>query len=330
MGASQTGEAVRSATTFWGNLAAKPTVQWAARVVETGPVLNCSAFECAECLPDSIMLYGAMARLLRSLIDTLPPLGRGLRNLRDWRAMASLKRVDSSFGFTFWGGNYLASGIQEPDELSLISKELSSVDVMVDCGANAGLFTCLAASRKVPVIAVEPSALNLSVLYRNLKENSFDGPIEIYPVALGAHPGIAPFYGRGQGASLVAGWGGMPTFDSNLVPILPLDAIMGRRFDGQRILLKIDVEGGEWNLLQGASEVLKQRPRVLMELSFSMNQPGGRHPHFREVLDRFWGMNYQIGPAARPSDLITPSRVDQWFAEGKTDLPGENIWLVPA
>jgi FkbM family methyltransferase len=271
-----------------------------------------------------------MLKLPRKLIDALPPLGRGLRDLRDWRARAALKPVESIFGFRFWGGNYLASGIHEPAELSLMADALLSADVMVDCGANAGLFTCLAASRSVPAIAVEPSAFNLSVLYRNLRENNFASSIEVYPVALGAQAGIAPLYGRGQGASLVAGWGGTPTFDSNLVSVLPLDAILGRRFEGKRVLLKIDVEGGEWNLLQGATNVLKQRPRVLMELSLSTNQPNGRHPRFREILDLFWTMNYQIAPAGSPEEQITPSRVDGWLADGKTDLPGENIWLVPA
>ena len=276
------------------------------------------------------VLYDNMVRLLHELIDAVPSLGRGLRNFRDRRAIASLRPMVSSFGFTFSGGNYLASGVHEQDELSLVTNELPSVDLLVDCGANAGLYTCLAASRKIPVIAMEPSTLNLSVLYRNIRANAFASSIEIYPIALGARPGIAPLYGRGQGASLVAEWGGMPTFDSSLVPVLPLDAIIGRRFDGRRILIKIDIEGGEWGMLQGAAEVLKQRPRILMELSFSANQPHGRHPHFLDVLELFWAMNYRITEACGSCDLITPARVKRWLADGKTDLSRENIWLVPA
>jgi FkbM family methyltransferase len=272
-----------------------------------------------------------MFRVLRAAIDAFPFLGRRLRDLRDWRVMASLKRLKSPFGFTLWGGNFLVSGIQEPDELNLIAEELSSVDVMVDCGANAGLFTCLAASQKIPTIAIEPYGPNLSVLYRNIQENGFAVPIEVYPVALGERPGIASLYGRGQGASLVQGWGGLPKYDANTVPVLTLDAILGRRFDGQRILIKIDVEGGEWNLLKGAIHVLNQRPRILMELSFSKNQPGGRHPNFRDILDLFWALNYRVYEPSGPNagTMITPARVDRWFADGKTDLASENIWLLP-
>lgn len=273
-----------------------------------------------------------MRRWMRALVDAVPPLGRGLRDLRDWRTMATLRRVQSEFGFTFWGGNYLVSGVQETEELRLVAGELATADLLVDCGANAGLFTCLAAAHGVPAIAIEPYPPNLAILFRNVEENRFAVPVEIYPVALGAAAGIAPLFGRGQGASLVAGWGGLPSHDSHKVPVLPLDAVLGRRFDGRRIILKVDVEGGERDLLRGASHLLDQRPRVLMELSLSRNHPEGQHPAFLEVLDLFWQRGYRIADAlapGKPNDLVSRERVAAWLAAGRTDLGGENLWLSP-
>lgn len=269
---------------------------------------------------------------IRGVVDAVPPLGRALRDLRDWRTMATLQRVDSEFGFVFWGGNYLVSGVQEPDELRLVSRQLATADVLIDCGANAGLFTCLAAARGVPAIAIEPYPPNLAILYRNIEENRFAVPVEVFPVALGERPGIASLFGRGQGASLVKGWGGLPSYDSNKVSVLPLDAIVGRRFDGARILLKIDVEGGEWSLLRGAAHLLDQRPRVLMELSFSRNHPDGHHPAFHQVLDLFWKRGYRVADALAPDDpasIVTPKRVAAWFDARRSDLGGENLWLTP-
>ena len=273
-----------------------------------------------------------MRKLMRALVDAVPPLGRGLRDLRDRRTMGRLQRVQSEFGFTFWGGNYLVSGVQETDELRLVTRELGTADLLVDCGANAGLFTCLAAAHGVPAIAVEPYPPNLAVLFRNVEENRFTVPVEIFPVALGAEAGIASLFGRGQGASLVAGWGGLPSHDSHKVPVLPLDALLGRRFDGRRIILKVDVEGGERDLLRGASHLLDQRPRVLLELSLSRNHPAGRNPAFLEVLDLFWRRGYRITDALAPespSALVTRQRVADWLAAGQTDLGGENLWLRP-
>src|SRR6187549_2267611 len=119
-----------------------------------------------------------MRGFVRSLLNAIPPVGRGLRDLRDWRTMASLKRSESKFGFTFWGGNYLVSGIQEGEELDFVAAELPSTDLLVDCGANVGLFTCLVGSQGVPAIAVELFVRKLAVFYRNIQENAFQVPIE--------------------------------------------------------------------------------------------------------------------------------------------------------
>lgn len=266
---------------------------------------------------------------VRRLVDRAPIVGRSYRNLRDWRGRRRLSRAVSAYGFALWGGNYLASGIHEGEELDLVARELRSADVLVDCGANGGLFTCLAASQRVCAIAIEPFPPNLAVLYRNLHENDFPGPVEVYPVAVGARAGIATLYGRGQGASLVAGWGGQPTYDSVRVPVLPLDSILGRRFDGARILLKVDVEGAEWEMLRGAEHTMSQRPRVLMELSLSRNHPQGHNPNFRAVFEHFWKLGYSAHAPARLGESITAERVDAWLATGATQLAGENVWFSP-
>ena len=51
--------------------------------------------------------------------------------------------------------------------------------------------------------------------------------------------------------------------------------------------------------------------------------------HFREIVELFWKMKYRIFDPAGPRTEVTPARVNQWFASGRTDLAGENIWLVP-
>ncbi|HKW09751.1 MAG TPA: FkbM family methyltransferase [Gemmatimonadaceae bacterium] len=266
---------------------------------------------------------------LRRLVDRAPIVARSYRNFRDRRATRRLSRAVSPYGFALWGGNYLASGIHESDELDLVARELRSADVLVDCGANGGLFTCLAASQRVHAIAIEPLPSNLAVLYRNLHENDFPGPVEVYPVAVGARAGIATLYGRGQGASLVAGWGGQPTYDGVTVPVLPLDSILGQRFDGARILLKVDVEGAEWEMLRGAEHTVAQRPKVLMELSLSRNHPQGHNRNFRAVFEHFWNLGYSAHAPSRLRESITAERVDAWLERGRTELAGENFWFSP-
>jgi len=240
------------------------------------------------------------------LTDRAPALARILRDLRDARARRRFVLHHSTYGFSLWGGNYLASGLHEPEEMAIMADALTTADLFVDCGANGGLYTCLAAALGVPVIAIEPDQQNLRVLYRNLRANAFTVPIEVRPVAVGAAPCLATLYGRGQGASLIAGWGGQSAVDARTVPMLPLDAILGRRFDGQRIVLKIDVEGSEWGVLAGATQTLAQRPRILLELGRDGARHGAAPSDARQVRDRLTTAGYRLHHAARDNIWCVP------------------------
>jgi FkbM family methyltransferase len=266
---------------------------------------------------------------LRSLAIRVPAVDRVIRGVRDRHAMKQLKCTASSYGFTLLGGNYLIAGLHEPLEMALVSRALSSADVLIDCGANGGLFTCLAAARGVPAIAIEPSVANLAVLYRNLRANCFAVPVEVFPVALGDSVHLGELYGRGQGASLVRGWGGQPEYDFTTVPVLPLDTLLGHRFDDQRVVLKIDVEGAEWSVLQGAGHLLAQRPFVLIELSLDRNQPNSLNPHFRAIFELFWGLGYTAHAIDSAGTLITPADVTKWLAARMTTMQSENVWFTP-
>ena len=111
----------------------------------------------------------------------------------------------------------------------------------------------------------------------------------------------------------MAGWGGQRTYDGLTVPVLPRDSILGRRFDGARILLKVDVEGAEWEVLLGAERTMAQRPRVLMELSLSRNHPQGLNPNFRAIFEHFWKLGYSAHAPSRLRESITAERVDEWL-----------------
>lgn len=55
---------------------------------------------------------------------------------------------------------------------------------------------------------------------------------------------------------------------SEVVPLMPLDSLAPRYLEGSaRALLKIDTQGFEWQVLQGASETLKRVVGVQLELS---------------------------------------------------------------
>jgi hypothetical protein len=88
----------------------------------------------------------------RETVDThLPWLGRSYRALREVKAARPRK---TDYGFTLAGAPEMASGF-EHTEVSFFLNALSAYDVVLDIGANVGLYSCLACSRGKPVVAFE-------------------------------------------------------------------------------------------------------------------------------------------------------------------------------
>lgn len=139
--------------------------------------------------------------------------------------------------------------------------------VVIDAGANVGLFTVLAASGVGPrgrVIACEPSPPTMSILRANVTRNRFDW-VELHEVALAEAPGrlamqvFAPGSGFSSFAPAEAG-------TEVEVEVTTLDELAGDRVD-QTSLVKIDVEGAELRALRGASRLLEHaRPDFIIEL----------------------------------------------------------------
>lgn len=145
---------------------------------------------------------------MRSLLDRYAPaVARAWRQFRDWRQYRRARPYDTAFGFMLYGDPGLDVSRQDDGELDTVRSELSDGAVLVDIGANVGLFSCFASSMGAPAIAIEPQPHNVQLLCRNVLLNHASN-VEIVPVALGDAVGTAELWGGGQGASLQKGWGG--------------------------------------------------------------------------------------------------------------------------
>jgi FkbM family methyltransferase len=197
-------------------------------------------------------------------------------------------------------------------------------DICIDVGANIGLYTCLAASRRKKTVSVEPASSNLPFLYRNLIQNGFQS--EVFPVGLGQTPELKKLYGAGTGASFIEHWADTPTSWNHVVPVTTLDVIAGTRFTGQRLLIKIDVEGFEYSVLQGASVTLALQPHPvwLLEICFDQNFPGHINPDFAQVFELFWNAGYSAHTADRAQRLVTASDVSKWISSGHIEFGTHN------
>ncbi|MGD0293290.1 MAG: FkbM family methyltransferase [Terracidiphilus sp.] len=253
----------------------------------------------------------------RQTVDTYAPLlGRSYRLLRD--AIYFRHFVQTKYGFRIAGDSRIAQDNWEVDQIDAFLELIKTHDVVLDLGANIGIYSCLAASRGKHVIAVEPSPRNLKFLYRNLLENRFNN-VEVFPLALAQQCGIQKIYGFGDTASLIPGWAHARKAQPGLAPAITLDAIAAGRFQNKKLLVKMDVEGYELEVLRGATEILDSRvkPTWMIEIGLCNDYiPGGINHNFTATFDMFWKRGYQCRMIHFPLTLVTQDDIGRWVNNG--------------
>lgn len=153
-------------------------------------------------------------------------------------------------GMTGATGNvYL--GLHEFMSMMLTVHFLREGDLFLDVGANVGTYTVLASGvSRATTWAFEPDASAVHDLSRNVEVNKLGDRVEIHAVALGPTDGEVSFT-HGEGAlNRVAS---AEDRDVHLVPQRTLDSMMEGRAPAK---IKLDVEGYEEQVLQGATKTL--------------------------------------------------------------------------
>lgn len=217
--------------------------------------------------------------------------------VRRW-SEPSLIRWYEGIRFRVFLGNDLSrclyvGGCYEPNEFAFLGDLLAPGMVFLDVGANDGLYSLFASKRVGPsgrVLAVEPSRRERRRLEANLRLNAATN-IRVFPEAL---------YNRGGEMTLnVAGYEheGQNTLGDfhyeieragrETVPVRTLDERV--RSEGLKRLdaVKIDAEGAEYAILEGAADTLRTlRPVLLLELlEGTLRRQGGSAARLVDLLN---------------------------------------------
>jgi FkbM family methyltransferase len=257
-------------------------------------------------------------------------IGWKLHLFKDWwgtRVWTKTLEVRTPLGFKLVSGFHPAyqmmrEGTFEPAETALLARLMPQVDCFVDIGANLGYYTCLALQHGKPVVAFEPQEQNLRCLYQNLMINGWNDRAEIFPVALSDKAGLLTLYGAsGPSASLLPHWAGYSAGYKKVVPVSTLDSVVPARFAGQRLLVKIDVEGAEYQVLKGALQTLAMMPRPiwLLEICLEEFHPDGLNPDFRAIFQLFWDHGYNAFTASAAPMPVTEAQITQWVQQRHSD-----------
>jgi FkbM family methyltransferase len=142
-------------------------------------------------------------------------------------------------------------------------------DVVYDVGAFIGTYTIIALQKAGPlgrVIAFEPSEVTREHLVRHLEWNGCKDRTIVREVCCGAVSGERRFYFLPGKLEAVNGLVPVEGFDAKQVPVTSLDTEVANT-GWIPAVVKIDVEGAEWDVLKGAEYTLQQyRPRLFISL----------------------------------------------------------------
>ncbi len=207
----------------------------------------------------------------------------------------------------------LKSGLISDPTATLLARLAPAGGLMVDAGAHIGTYAVALAKSQpdLQVHAFEPSPFALERLRANARLNRLAN-LTIHPAALGDFDGEAEFYAIPGPQSALSSFSGQPRDQAQgekiIVPVQTLDRVLGQnpRPVG---LIKIDVQGQEIAVLQGAREVVaRDRPYVVLEhedLNFA--DPALARQAKERLKDFFQGLHYAVFYLTRyGDDLLFP------------------------
>ena len=215
---------------------------------------------------------------------------RELTEIKDRILAASRLVEEDAGGFRLWetpkgrywipkGSHYILPFNLAEQERAIYSQGEISVregDVVLDCGANVGVYTrqALDAGAKL-VVAIEPAPNNIECLRRNFAAEIAGGRVILYPkgvwdkddsLTLHVDPdnsAAASFFWHEEGWTSVLE-----------VPLTTIDKLV-RELSLERVdFIKMDIEGAETRAITGGRETLaRHRPRLAISAYHAPDHP---------------------------------------------------------
>jgi FkbM family methyltransferase len=210
----------------------------------------------------------------------------------------------------------------------LVSKILRADDVTFDIGANLGWYTVLMAgcTPAARCHAFEPCEPLVQRLMEHCDLNRITDRVQVNPTAVGNHAGhveLHTFRGLGHGHSSISSLGRMD-FSSSVARMTTLDDYCQEQRLERLDFVKVDVEGAEMAVLEGARQILRrpEPPMWLLEMNCSTSRSFGYSPaHLLRHLESHGA--YRFLRVVAGWGEILPMRSTDDFAHA------DNVFCVP-
>ena len=182
------------------------------------------------------------------------------------------------------------SGFEE-GTLRFFDAVLPRCSRMVDFGAYIGFTALYAATHVETVFAFEPSPVNHELLARNVAENpALASRIRLFRHGLGARDELVTLYAKGtadSGSSVfrqVERDRVLSTQPNAVVPVRDAAVVLHEIGMDGRTLLKIDIEGAEYEVLRGIASLLADHKPWLHVSFHPFNLVAGGDPYHNALL----------------------------------------------
>jgi FkbM family methyltransferase len=213
-----------------------------------------------------------------------------------------------------WYGSTNDEIDDENIEMNFTKKELINPGaIVIECGAHHGAFTILL-SRWVgddgQVIVIEPMPDNVEIIHKNIHLNGLRNVTVLGKAAGPAHGRVA--MKRRSNAAVSS----TPSRATVQVECVTLDEIAAK-LNVIPSLVKIDVEGFEYKVLQGCKSILSYNPAILLEVHNLLL------PRYGNTFDELWNF---VNPDVY--DIFIQSSPNQQPVPYSTkDSPGSHVHL---
>jgi FkbM family methyltransferase len=221
----------------------------------------------------------------------------------------------------------------EEYEISLFEQEIENGSVVLDLGANIGLYTLIAAKSASQVFAFEPDPKSFSNLKKNIEANNAMN-VHLVNKAVRNKTGKDPFcsyskYPLDRGNLHIVTEHEKMNQNFIVVETISLDEFF--RNKSKKIdVIKMDIEGLEFEALEGMKELLSSNKKVKLFMEFNpytLNRRGVNMGSFVNLIFEMFSNVYHVD-----EDNKTMKRIDkQWlidFAQKKEDGHFTNLLAI--
>ena len=216
-------------------------------------------------IPKTEKFYALKLRILRMQLHS--PSKSDLRTINLRTGLKMIVDLKESSALDLYYGLF-----DEQHDFELFTAAIKSGDVVLDVGANMGIYSMTGAQRVGAlgrVFAFEPNSNARNLLSQNIAINKLTRAVKIISSCVGDYDGATQFH-----ETMDSAFSGMrATGRSSIkriieVPVITLDSFISRENLDRVDALKLDVEGFEANVLKGAALLLdRSDPVIMLEIS---------------------------------------------------------------